>query len=50
MKTASGIFSSRGTAEEAMHELVRLGLTKDQLSLLSPGKQNGEQARSNRGW
>ena len=42
MKTASGIFSSRSAAEKAMRELLRLGLTEDQLSLLVPGMQNGE--------
>ena len=43
MKTASGIFYSRSAAEKAMRELLRLGLTEEQLSLLVPGKQNGEQ-------
>ena len=36
MKTASGIFSSRGAAEEAMSKLLSLGLGEDQLSLLTP--------------
>jgi hypothetical protein len=43
MKTASGIFSSRSDAEKAMRELFKLGLTEDQLSLLAPGKTDGEQ-------
>ena len=36
MKTASGIFSSRSAAEEAMGKLRSLGLGEDQLSLLTP--------------
>lgn len=43
MKTASGIFSSHSAAEKAMNELLRLGVSKDQLSLLTPDKKNGEQ-------
>ena len=36
MKTASGIFSTRRAAEEAMGRLRSLGLEDDQLSLLTP--------------
>ena len=43
MKTASGIFSSPSAAEKAMNDLLRLGLSKDQLSLLTPDEKNGEQ-------
>lgn len=43
MKTASGIFFSRSAAEKAMSELLSLGLSEDQLSLLTPDKKDGEQ-------
>ncbi|HEV2827446.1 MAG TPA: hypothetical protein VGW76_07550 [Pyrinomonadaceae bacterium] len=37
METVSGIFSSRGKAEEAVRELSSLGIPNDRIALLTPG-------------
>lgn len=45
MNTVAGIFQTRGDAERALEQLRGLGLSDEQLSLLSPGAQEAQSER-----